>query len=114
MDPTLRLVRLVADVSGLYGPLIGIPTESLCSLVSTVSLAPMAGRCKRATFSSRSFGSRYTWSVLYLPVSRSFQSSSCASVWFVKEVQQAAKRQHDDAVAIREDETVLLDRLTDQ
>merc|ERR550537_1101922 len=71
-------------VSGLNGPSTETSMYSACFFVSFVRLAPSAGKCRRATFSSSSFGRRYTWSVVYLPVSRSFQSSSCASVWFVK------------------------------
>mmetsp|Transcript_20452 Transcript_20452/g.69487 ORF Transcript_20452/g.69487 Transcript_20452/m.69487 type:complete len:201 (+) Transcript_20452:364-966(+) len=63
-----------------------MPTYSDCSELISVSSTPSASRCRRATFSSSSLGSTYTWPRSYLPDWRSFQSSSCASVWFVNEL----------------------------
>merc|ERR1711966_16594 len=64
-------------VSGLYGPPTFTPMWSAWSLVNSVISAPRAGKCNRATFSSRSFGSRYT-SFLYPLLSfQFFRMSSC-------------------------------------
>merc|ERR1712160_122418 len=65
---------------------------SAWSLLRTVRLAPSWPRCRRATFSSSSFGRRYTlfWYldlVLSLPASLySRRISSWASVWLVNEL----------------------------
>mmetsp|Transcript_173391 Transcript_173391/g.421725 ORF Transcript_173391/g.421725 Transcript_173391/m.421725 type:complete len:312 (+) Transcript_173391:215-1150(+) len=56
-----------------------------CSSLSSVSSAPSLARCRRATFSSRIFGSTYTLPFVYLSLSRFTHSSTWASVWLVKE-----------------------------
>ena len=43
--------------SDLYGPSTGTPMYSACSVVRVVRCTPKASRCRRATFSSRCFGS---------------------------------------------------------
>ena len=53
-----------------------------CSSDSTDRFAPMRARCRRATFSSRCFGSTYTLFSYSLPRTN---SSICASVWFANE-----------------------------
>ena len=50
----------------LYGPSTGTPMYLAWSGVSLVSFAPSLSRCSRATFSSRCFGSTYTF-FSYLP-----------------------------------------------
>merc|ERR1712087_259650 len=77
--------RLVRPVD-FHANVIGLVLES------SVSLAPSWPRWRRATFSSSSLGNKYTWFwyldwVLSLPASSyALRSSSCASVWFVNEL----------------------------
>merc|ERR1711976_432893 len=48
-------------------------------MVNSVNCAPKAGKCRRATFSSKCFGNKYTSFLYFLEASVSFQFLSKSS-----------------------------------